>query len=485
MTRTANTIRAGVLEIAYEEWGAPDGWPCILGHGFPYDVHAYSEVAPMLADAGARVIVPYLRGFGPTRFLSADTPRSGEQAALGADLLALMDGLGVQTAVVAGYDWGGRAACVVSALQPERVVALISGNSYNIQDIARATEPAPPSEEAALWYQYYFHGERGRRGLAKDRRGIARLLWRMWSPTWRFDEATLDRTAAAFDNPDFVEVVIHSYRHRFGLVAGDPAYAEIEAALAKQPAIVVPVVAIDGDADGVNTGTAHHAARFTGPHAHRVFRGAGHNLPQERPQDFTAAVLDARAMALAGRTLGSAVTPPAAESAERLEIRDARPEEFDTVGRMMIAAYAMLEGFPGRDLHPRFYEALAKVGEQTARPGVRLIVACDGPAVAGAVLFYSDMSQYGSGGPAVFERNASGFRFLSVDPTAQGHGVARALVENCIAMAATSGCRSVVIHSTEPMRIARTLYERRGFRRAPELDLVQGPLRLSGYRLTL
>ena len=298
MAATVNTINAGVLEIAYEHFGSADGWPCILGHGFPYDVHAYAEAAPVLAKAGARVIVPYLRGFGPTRFLAPETPRSGEQAALGADLLALMDALDIERAVLGGYDWGGRAACVVSALWPERVVALVSGNSYNIQDIAGATEPASPSEEAAFWYQYYFHSERGRRGLEKDRRGIARLLWRMWSPDWDFDDSTFERTALAFDNPDFVEVVIHSYRHRYGLVAGDAVYMGIEARLAAQPPIAVPAITIDGDRDGVNPGTSDHASKFVGRHEHRVFTGAGHNLPQERPGDFARAVFDAAAMAL-------------------------------------------------------------------------------------------------------------------------------------------------------------------------------------------
>lgn len=297
MPATIRVIEAGPLEIAYEEYGPASGWPCILGHGFPYDVHAYSETAPMLAEAGARVIVPYLRGYGPTRFLEAETPRSGEQAALGADLLALMDALKIERAVLGGYDWGGRAACVVAALWPERAEALVSGNSYNIQDIARAMEPASPSEEAAFWYQYYFHNERGRRGLEKDRRGIARLLWRMWSPNWTFDEATFERTANAFDNPDFVEVVIHSYRHRYGLVPGDPAYASLEAALAAQPPIAVPAITIDGDADGVNPGTAHHAKKFTGPYEHRVFRGAGHNLPQERPEKWARAAIAARKLA--------------------------------------------------------------------------------------------------------------------------------------------------------------------------------------------
>jgi pimeloyl-ACP methyl ester carboxylesterase len=205
-----------------------------------------------------------------------------------------MDTLGIGRAVLGGYDWGGRAACVVAALWPDRVAALVSGNSYNIQDIARAMEPAPPAEEASYWYQYYFHSERGRRGLIKDRRTIARQLWQMWSPTWKFDDATFGRSADAFDNPDFVEVVIHSYRHRFGLVAGDPAVAHIETRLTAQPAITVATITIDGDADGVNTGTAHHARKFTGPHQHRVFSQAGHNLPQERPADWAQAVLDAR-----------------------------------------------------------------------------------------------------------------------------------------------------------------------------------------------
>jgi pimeloyl-ACP methyl ester carboxylesterase len=298
VSATVKTIDAGVLSIAYLEYGPVSGWPCIMGHGFPYDVHAYSDTAPMLAEAGARVVVPYLRGYGPTRFLRVKTPRSGEQAALGADLLALMDALKIERAILGGYDWGGRAACVVSALWPERAIALVSGNSYNIQDIAHAMEPASPAEEAAFWYQYYFHSERGRRGLEKDRRGIAHLLWRMWSPTWAFDDTTtFERTAKAFDNPDFVDVVIHSYRHRYGLVAGDPAYAPIEAALASQPPITVPTITIDGDADGVNTGTAHHSKKFMGPHEHRIFGGAGHNLPQERPEEWARAVIDARKMA--------------------------------------------------------------------------------------------------------------------------------------------------------------------------------------------
>jgi pimeloyl-ACP methyl ester carboxylesterase len=292
-------IKAGVLDVAFLEMGPSDGWPCIMGHGFPYDALAYEHVAPHLADAGARVIIPYLRGYGPTRFLSNKTSRSGEQSALGTDLLALMDALEISQAVVGGYDWGGRAACVVSALWPERVVALVSGNSYNIQNIATAMEPINASEEASLWYQYYFHSERGRQGLIKNRRDIALELWKMWSPNWNFDKATFKATAHAFDNPDFVDVVIHSYRHRYGLVAGDPALRHVEVLLAQQPAICVPSLTIDGDADGVNIGTRHHGHRFAGPHEHRIFLQAGHNLPQERPANWAQAVLDARAMALA------------------------------------------------------------------------------------------------------------------------------------------------------------------------------------------
>ena len=287
-------IRAGVLDIAYAEQGPANGPPVFLMHGFPYDVHAYAEVAPILTAAGCRVIVPFLRGFGATRFLSAATPRSGEQAALGADLLALMDALGVARAVLAGYDWGGRAACVVAALWPARCTGLVSFNSYNIQDIAKGMEPDTPDNEHRLWYQYYFHSERGRAGLRQDRRALTRLLWQLWSPTWHFDELTFARSAAAFDNPDFVEVVIQSYRHRFGLVAGDPAYADIERRLAAQPAIEVPTLSFDGADDGVRppAAAAAHAHRFTGPRSHRIVPGVGHNMPQEAPRVFADAVLE-------------------------------------------------------------------------------------------------------------------------------------------------------------------------------------------------
>ena len=292
--RPLRHVEAGVLDIAYFEAGPANGPPVLLMHGFPYDIHAYAEVAPMLAATGCRVIVPYLRGYGATRFLSDTTPRSGEQAALGADLLALLDALAIPRAVLAGYDWGGRAACVVAALWPERCAGLVSFNSYNIQNIARAMEPDTPANEHSLWYQYYFHSERGRAGLEKDRKGFTRLLWKLWSPTWKIDDATFERSAAAFDHPDFVDVVIQSYRHRFGLVEGDPAYADIEHRLAAQPAITVPTITFDGIDDGVRPPAppSAHAHRFSGPRTHRLVPGVGHNMPHEAPRVFADAVLE-------------------------------------------------------------------------------------------------------------------------------------------------------------------------------------------------
>jgi pimeloyl-ACP methyl ester carboxylesterase len=287
------TIEAGVLAIAYHESGNANGPPVFLMHGFPYDIHAYADVVPLLVEAGCRVIVPYLRGYGPTRFLEASTPRSGEQAALGADLLALMDALAIPRAVLAGYDWGGRACCVVAALWPQRCAGLVSYNSYNLFDHARALEPDTPQNERKYWYQYYFHSERGREGLRRNRRDLARLLWETWSPSWRFDDAMFARSTAALDNPDFVDVVIHSYRHRYNLVSGDPAYADIERQLAAQPPITVPTITLDGADDGVRSPapSSAHAARFTGAREHIVVPGAGHNLPQEKPAVFAQAVL--------------------------------------------------------------------------------------------------------------------------------------------------------------------------------------------------
>lgn len=287
-------VQAGALEIAYERSGPRGGPAAILLHGFPYDVEAWRDVAPILAAAGFDTIVPWLRGYGPTRFLSADTPRSGQQAALGADLLALMDALGLRRATLAGYDWGGRAACIVAALWPERVRGLVTVGGYNIQDIAAAAKPAPAEQEHRFWYQYYFHTERGRAGLQADRRGICRLLWRLWSPAWRFDEETFERSARAFDNPDFVEVVIQSYRHRYGYAPGDPALEPIERRLAALPPIAVPTIAMHGAGDGVAPveSTERHARHFMGGYERRVVPVCGHNLPQEAPEAVAAAVLD-------------------------------------------------------------------------------------------------------------------------------------------------------------------------------------------------
>ncbi len=288
------TVDAGVLNIAYYEAGPADGPAVMLMHGFPYDIHSYVDVAPQLAAQGCRVIVPYLRGYGPTKFLDKATPRSGEQAAMGADMMALMDALHIQRAVFAGYDWGGRAACVGAALWPERCIGLVCVNSYLIQDIAKAMVPARPEREVPLWYQYYFQLERGRVGLAANRRDIARILWTQWSPNWQFDDACFERTAVGHDNPDYVDVVIHSYRHRFGLADGDPRYAEIQQKLAALPPITVPTVTLDGEGDGVAPATdgRSSAARFTGRRVHRVVPRAGHNLPQEEPEAFAAAVME-------------------------------------------------------------------------------------------------------------------------------------------------------------------------------------------------
>lgn len=285
-------IKAGVLDVGYYEIGVSDGPPVLLLHGWPYAIHSYVDVAPILAVHGCRVIMPHLRGHGTTRFLASATPRSGQQAALGADLIALMDALHIPRAVVAGYDWGGRAACVAAALWPERCSGLVSVNSYLIQDIAKAAVPLPANIEAGLWYQFYFLTERGRAGLTANRRDIARIMWTRNSPSWHFDDVTFARSAAAFDNPDYVDVVIHSYRHRLGFAAGYPPYEEHEQRLAAQPIITVPTITLDGDADGVVPATdgTSTAAKFAGERQHRVISNVGHNLPQEHPTAFAAAV---------------------------------------------------------------------------------------------------------------------------------------------------------------------------------------------------
>jgi pimeloyl-ACP methyl ester carboxylesterase len=288
------TIRTPVLEIAYLEAGPADGPAVVLLHGFPDDVHAYDGVVGTLAAKGWRVLVPWLRGYGPTRFLSPATPRSGEQAALGQDLLDFLDALSIRSAILGGYDWGGRAACVVAALWPERCRALMSINGYNIQHIASALRPASADQEMRHWYQWYFNTERGIAGLTENRRDICKLLWRMWSPNWRFTDAQYETTAASFDNPDFVQVVIHSYRHRHRHAPGDPAVADVEARLARTPAITVPTIVLHGEADGVGPvdTSIGHAVHFTAGYERRTLPVVGHFLPNECPESVILAIED-------------------------------------------------------------------------------------------------------------------------------------------------------------------------------------------------
>jgi pimeloyl-ACP methyl ester carboxylesterase len=288
----SGVVRAGVLDVAFERHGTPGGWPVVLLHGFPYDIRCYDGVAAMLADAGADVVVPYLRGYGPTRFASADTMRSGQQAALAHDLRELIGALGLTAPIVAGFDWGGRAACLVAALWPERVSGLMSVTGYNVQNIPASGNPAPPEAERRLWYQYYLHNERGRAGLAAYREDYTRLLWREWSPTWAFTDAEFAATAASFSNPDFVDVVVHSYRHRFALADGDPAYDQTEQAIAAQPHITVPTVILDPTEATLSTpdSRSEHERHFTQLVDLRTV-DAGHNVPQEQPSEFAAAVV--------------------------------------------------------------------------------------------------------------------------------------------------------------------------------------------------
>ncbi|WP_328473562.1 alpha/beta hydrolase [Actinoplanes sp. NBC_00393] len=287
-------VDAGVLSVAYRQDGPLDGWPVVLSHGFPYDIHAYDQVVPILTAHGATVIRPYLRGFGPTRFRSAATVRSGQQAALGSDLIALADALHLDGPIVAGYDWCGLASCVAAALWPQRITGLVSLAGYDIIDIERQRHAFDPAVEHAVWYQHLFQTDRGRESLAAHRRDLCRMLWHQWSPGWAFDEATFARTAVSFDNPDFVDVVIHAYRHALGRAAGDPAYAGLEDRLAGRPKITVPAVTLDGAGDTLKPGgTADHAPMFVAGHEHRLV-GAGHNLPQEAPAAFADAVLTVR-----------------------------------------------------------------------------------------------------------------------------------------------------------------------------------------------
>jgi len=292
---SARAIETPVLNIGLEQSGDAQGFPIILLHGFPDDVRAWDEVAPPLASKGYRVVVPYLRGYGPTRFREPSAPRMAEQAAIGQDLIDLADALGLSRFAVAGYDWGGRAACVAAALYPERVRAAVLIGGYSIQDTLGPPQPAAPEREQALWYQWYFNTERGRAGLERNRRSICRLLWKTWSPTWHFTDEAFDRTAASFDNPDFVDVVIHSYRHRNLNAPGEPRFATVERQLAERPKITVPSIVLYGADDGVGpppADTPAERASFTARVARRVVSGAGHFLPREKPGAVSSAMLE-------------------------------------------------------------------------------------------------------------------------------------------------------------------------------------------------
>ena len=287
-------IDAGDLSVGYVDAGPADGPTVVLLHGWPYDIHAYAEVTPPLAQAGYRSIVPYLRGFGSTRFISNDSPRNGEQAALAIDVIALMDALEIERAVVAGFDWGARTAGVVAALWPDRCKALVAVSGYLIGSQEANRKPLPPSAELAWWYQFYFATERGRAGYERYRHEFAKLIWHTASPRWDFDDDTFDRSAAAFDNPDHVNIVIHNYRWRIGLADGELQYGDIEEQLAKGPVIPVPTITLEGDANGApHPQAASYRAKFTGPYVHRVITGGvGHNLPQEAPRAFAEAIMD-------------------------------------------------------------------------------------------------------------------------------------------------------------------------------------------------
>jgi pimeloyl-ACP methyl ester carboxylesterase len=287
-------IEAGVLDVGYVEAGSTDRPAVVLLHGWPYDIHSYEEVMPRLAAAGYRVIVPYVRGYGTTRFLSETTARNGEQAALALDTVALMDALGVEKAIVAGFDWGGRTADIVAALWPQRVSGLVSVSGYLIGSQAAGEVPLRPEAERQWWYQYYFATERGRAGYDKYRHDFAKLIWRTASPKWNFDDATFDRTAAAFDNPDHVAVVIHNYRWRLGLAEGEAEYDQFEQRLAEGPVITVPTITLEGDANGApHPDPSAYEAKFSGKYSHRTIDGGiGHNLPQEAPEAFAEAISD-------------------------------------------------------------------------------------------------------------------------------------------------------------------------------------------------
>jgi pimeloyl-ACP methyl ester carboxylesterase len=287
-------VDAGVLNVGYAEAGPADGPAVLLLHGWPYDIHSYLEVAPLLAAAGYRVIMPYLRGYGTTGFLSGETFRNGQQSVLARDTIALMDALEIDKTIVAGFDWGARTANIVAALWPERCKAMVSVSGYLIGSPEANRMPLPPEAELQWWYQYYFATDRGRAGYDTYRRDFAKLIWQTASPKWDFDDATFDRSAASFDNPDHVSIVIHNYRWRLGLAEGEPEYDDLEQRLAKGPAITVPTVTLEGDANGApHPDPGSYANKFLGKYTHRVIKGGiGHNLPQEAPQAFTEAIVE-------------------------------------------------------------------------------------------------------------------------------------------------------------------------------------------------
>jgi pimeloyl-ACP methyl ester carboxylesterase len=287
-------IEAGVLDVGYVDVGPGNGQPVMLLHGWPYDIHSYADVAPVLAAAGYRVIVPYLRGYGTTRFLSDDTVRNGQQSALALDVIELMDALGIESAVIAGFDWGARSANIIAAMWPDRCKAMVSVSGYLIGTQAANSTPLPPAAELSWWYQFYFATERGRAGYGKYRVDFAKLIWHTASPNWNFDDATFQRSATAFDNPDHVDIVIDNYRWRLGLSPGEPQYDHLEQQLATGPVIAVPTITLEGDANGApHPEPSAYATKFTGKYMHRTIKGGvGHNLPQEAPEQFVDAVLE-------------------------------------------------------------------------------------------------------------------------------------------------------------------------------------------------
>jgi pimeloyl-ACP methyl ester carboxylesterase len=291
---TLKQVDAGLLNVGYAEAGPPDGPPVVLLHGWPYDIHSFVDVAPLLASAGHRVIVPYLRGYGTTRFLSGETIRNGQQSVVAVDIIALMDALKIEKATIAGFDWGARTADIIAALWPERCKALVSVSGYLIGNQESGKMPLPPKAELQWWYQYYFATERGRAGYEKYRRDFSRLIWQIASPKWDFDDATFDRSAAAFDNPDHVAIVIHNYRWRLGLADGESKYEDLEKRLAEAPVIAVPSITMEGDANGApHAEPGAYAEKFSGKYSHRIVKGGiGHNLPQEAPRAFAEAVID-------------------------------------------------------------------------------------------------------------------------------------------------------------------------------------------------